>query len=109
MDQTNWLDYDVEEMVAADKEFLWHHMKDHSVFADKEQMVIRVTFQWYRPGKPHQRLPNDVVADLAETLQTTSENLRQIRRRALIKIREFLLEQPRTPGLTGTPRTERGE
>ena len=38
--KTNGLDYDVEEMVAADKEFLWHHMKDHSVFTDKEQMVI---------------------------------------------------------------------
>ena len=38
--KTNWLDYDVEEMVAADKDFLWHHLKDHSVFADKEQMVI---------------------------------------------------------------------
>lgn len=61
--------------------------------SDKEQTVIRVTFEWYQPGKLHQRLPNDVVTDLAETLETTPENLRQIRRRALIKIRE-LLGQP---------------
>lgn len=58
-----------------------------SQLSTKEQTVIRVTFHWYQPGKPHQRLPNDVAADLAESLQTTPENLRQIRRRALQKIR----------------------
>ena len=56
----------------------------------REQTVIRVTFQWYQAGKDHQRLPNDVAAELAETLQTTPENLRQIRRRALRKIKAFL-------------------
>lgn len=56
----------------------------------REQTVIRVTFQWYEPGKEHQRLANDVAADLAQTLGTTSENLRQIRRRALAKIRQYL-------------------
>jgi hypothetical protein len=53
-------------------------------------MVLRVTFQWYEPGREHQRLPNDVAADLADTLQTTPENLRQIRRRALRKIKAHL-------------------
>jgi len=62
----------------------------------KERTVIRVTFEWYRPGSPHQRLPNGVVADLAKTLETTPENLRQIRRRAMVKIRRFL-EQPAVP------------
>jgi RNA polymerase sigma factor (sigma-70 family) len=66
--------------------------------SEKEQLVIRVTFQWYRPGQAHQRLPNDVVADLAQTLATTPENLRQIRRRALRKIREYL-EPTRTNGV----------
>ncbi|MCP4754257.1 MAG: sigma-70 family RNA polymerase sigma factor [Proteobacteria bacterium] len=61
--------------------------------SEKEQIVIRVTFEWYQPGRNHQRLPNDVVADLAATLETTPENLRQIRRRALNKIRT-LLKQP---------------
>ena len=58
--------------------------------SEKEQTVIRVTFEWYRPGQVHQRLPNDVVTDLARTLETTPENLRQIRRRALGKIRDLL-------------------
>ena len=56
----------------------------------KEQAVIRVTFQWYQVGRDHQRLPNDVAGDLARTLRTTPENLRQIRRRALGKIKVYL-------------------
>lgn len=36
----NWLDYDVDEMVAADRECLWHHLKPHNVFKEKEQMII---------------------------------------------------------------------
>ncbi len=53
---------------------------------EREQMVIRVTFQWYEAGQEHQRLSNEVCADLAAALHTTPENLRQIRRRALRKI-----------------------
>jgi len=56
----------------------------------REQTVIRVTFQWYRPGEANQRLPNEVCEELAAALGTTSENLRQIRRRALKKIEAFL-------------------
>jgi len=68
---------------------------------ERERTVIRITFEWYRPGRNHQRLPNDVVADLAETLETTPENLRQIRRRAMTKIRE-LVERPAN-ATGGTP------
>ena len=57
---------------------------------EREQLVLRVTMQWYRPGELHQRLPNEVTNDLARTLQTTPENLRQIRRRALRKVEGFL-------------------
>lgn len=58
--------------------------------SEREQLVIRVTFQWYQPGREHQRLPNDVVDELANALGTTPENLRQIRRRALERIRRAL-------------------
>ena len=40
MKQTNWLEYDAEEMVKGDKEYLWHHLKPHKVFETKEQMVV---------------------------------------------------------------------
>ena len=58
--------------------------------SEREQLVIRTTVQWYRPEKQHQRLPNDIAADLARTLGTTPENLRQIRRRAMRRIEDFL-------------------
>ncbi len=36
----NWLDYDIETMVENDKNSLWHHLKSHTVFKDKEQMIV---------------------------------------------------------------------
>ena len=37
----DWLDYDIDEMVTADRECLWHHLKPHNVFKEKkEQMII---------------------------------------------------------------------
>jgi len=38
--KTNWLDYDVDEMVRGDRDFLWHHIKPHKVFQTAEQMII---------------------------------------------------------------------
>lgn len=60
----------------------------------KEQMVLRATMQWYQPDRDNQRLPNDVAAELAATLATTPENLRQIRRRAMRKIKACLHGRP---------------
>ncbi|MCG8687971.1 MAG: aminotransferase class III-fold pyridoxal phosphate-dependent enzyme [Desulfobacterales bacterium] len=36
----DWLDYDVDEMVAGDKDTLWHHLKPHKVFETAEQMIV---------------------------------------------------------------------
>jgi len=36
----NWLEYDVQEMVDADKNSLWHHLKPHKCFETQEQMII---------------------------------------------------------------------
>jgi taurine-pyruvate aminotransferase len=38
--ETNWLEYDVDEMVAGDKDTLWHHLKPHKCFETQEQMII---------------------------------------------------------------------
>ena len=35
-----WLDYDVEQMVAGDRKYLWHHLKPHNCFDTHEQMII---------------------------------------------------------------------
>ncbi|SRR5260221_1941767 len=57
---------------------------------EREQVVLRTTFQFYRVGKEYQRLPNKEAAELAESLGTTPENVRQIRSRALLKLKTFV-------------------
>ena len=85
-----------QQVAAADRGVRTPSAKEHAVreaicsLTEREQLVIRTTFQWYRPEKAHQRLPNDVAGELAETLGTTPENLRQIRRRAMRKIADFV-------------------
>jgi RNA polymerase sigma factor (sigma-70 family) len=56
----------------------------------REQEVIRLTFQWYDPTKAHQRIPPEVIEDLASHLGITSEHIRQLRARAIKRIRDYL-------------------
>ncbi len=37
--KSDWLEYDVEEMVSGDKNSLWHHLKPHKCFETQEQMI----------------------------------------------------------------------
>jgi len=60
------------------------------VLTERERHVLLVTFQWYDPDRRSQRLPNDVAADLAAQWGTNSENIRQIRNRAMRKLAEAL-------------------
>jgi len=62
----------------------------------REQEIIRVTWQYYTPGQ-QQRLPHDVVAQLARDFKTNPENIRKIRERALRKIKAMLLSSPHSP------------
>ena len=59
---------------------------------EREQLVLRTTYQFYRIGKRFQRLPNSVSQELAQQLGTTPENLRKIRERALEKVRDYINE-----------------
>jgi RNA polymerase sigma factor (sigma-70 family) len=61
------------------------------VLDEREREVIRVTFLFYKPEAEQQRLSNADTAALAAALQTTSDNLRKIRRKALSKIRDYLI------------------
>ena len=62
------------------------------VLTEREQEVLRVTLHWYDPSSEHQRLPNEVAAELAKRLGTTPENLRKIRERALAKVEEEVIK-----------------
>ena len=61
-----------------------------ALLSDREQDVLRVTAIYQRSGELHQRLPNAVAEELAARWQTTSDNIRAIRSRALKKLRAYL-------------------
>ncbi len=61
-----------------------------SALSEREQDVLRVTALYYRVGESHQRLPNDVAAQLSENWATTPENIRAIRKRALAKVKKHV-------------------
>jgi len=75
---------------------LWLTMQN--VLTERERDVLHVTFQWYDPKRPNQRLPNEIAAELAARWGTSSENIRQIRKRALRK-----LEAALAPEVAGDP------
>ncbi len=79
----------------------WNQQAFAEAFAslsEREQTVLRVTFQYHRFGSEFQRLSNEVTKDLAAQLGTTPENLRAIRKRALDKLRaRFPQPAPPTP------------
>jgi RNA polymerase sigma factor (sigma-70 family) len=57
---------------------------------ERERDVLRVAALYFRPGEEHQRLPNEVSAELARRWQTSSENIRAIRSRATKKLKDYL-------------------
>jgi DNA-directed RNA polymerase specialized sigma24 family protein len=69
-----------------------------SELSDREQDVLRVTALYQRAGELHQRLPNAVAEELATRWQTSSDNVRAIRSRALKKLRSFFAARGTNPG-----------
>lgn len=65
--------------------------------SERERDVLRVAALYFRPGEEHQRLPNDVSAELARRWGTTSENVRAIRSRATKKLKEYLEKRLAAP------------
>ena len=63
--------------------------------SEREQDVLRITALYHRAGG-HQRLPNSVARELAARWQTTSDNIRAIRSRAMKKLRAFVTERDAT-------------
>ncbi|MEZ4372396.1 MAG: sigma-70 family RNA polymerase sigma factor [Polyangiaceae bacterium] len=68
--------------------------------SEREQDVLRVSALYYRAGDEHQRLPNDVSQELAKRWQTSNENIRAIRSRALKKLKAWV-EELEAAGLKG--------
>src|SRR2546428_7187958 len=81
-----------EQVRATPTTSTYKRLLDEAIgsLSEKKQHVLRVTYQYYQPGKKHQRLPNDVAEELAKTLNTTPDNIRQLRRRALQEVNQFI-------------------
>jgi DNA-directed RNA polymerase specialized sigma24 family protein len=65
--------------------------------SERERDVLRVSALHHRAGEEHQRLPNAVAAELAGRWQTTGDNIRAIRMRAMKKLRAFLASRGAVP------------
>ncbi len=77
----------------GDGDFTPEHQLLHEALATlsaNERRVLEVTTQFSAPGEKHQRLPNGVAQDLAKSLETSVDNIRQLRKRALAKLRAYM-------------------
>lgn len=66
--------------------------------SERERDVLRVTALYQRAGEEHGRLPNAVSQDLSTRWQTTNDNIRAIRVRAMKKLKAFLSSRGMTTG-----------
>jgi RNA polymerase sigma factor (sigma-70 family) len=60
---------------------------------EREREVIRETMFWNNPGARQQRMPSDALQALATRLNTTTTNIRQIRSRAIAKLKHAMGEK----------------
>jgi RNA polymerase sigma factor (sigma-70 family) len=84
------LDVGVDPTIPPEKESEVVRLIEEELDAmtEREQVVLRTTMEYFKPGETNQRLPNAVAATLAKQLGTTTQNVRAIRSRACRKIRE---------------------
>jgi RNA polymerase sigma factor (sigma-70 family) len=62
----------------------------NEVLDERERDVLRITFHWHDPERDHQKLPEEAVEELARLWQLKPDNIRQIRRRAIQKLKAAL-------------------
>jgi RNA polymerase sigma factor (sigma-70 family) len=88
------LDEDTCGGVSAESEPLEHRLVREAFeqLNDKQKLVVEATLDSFKvePSRKQQRLSNEVSKALADKLGTTPEDVRQIRRRAYRKMREYV-------------------
>jgi RNA polymerase sigma factor (sigma-70 family) len=60
---------------------------------ERERDVLRETMLWHTPGARQQRMPTAALQELATRLNTTPANIRQIRSRAIAKLKRAMGEK----------------
>jgi RNA polymerase sigma factor (sigma-70 family) len=76
--------------------------------SERERDVLRVTALYQRAGEEHGRLPNAVSQDLSTRWQTTNDNIRAIRVRAMKKLKAFLSSRGMKVGGDSSPDNREG-
>jgi len=74
--------------LTDDEELVRRGMAD--ALSERERDVLTSFASYYDPESQHQYPPEGVIAELCERLATTEENIRQIRHRALKKLRDHI-------------------
>jgi RNA polymerase sigma factor (sigma-70 family) len=63
------------------------------LLTERERDILQVTALYKRAGEEHGRLPNAVAQDLSKRWDTSNDNIRAIRVRAMKKLKEFLFSR----------------
>jgi RNA polymerase sigma factor (sigma-70 family) len=89
--ETTSSESDVENQVPESKR-LNLIKSGFALLSDVEQTILRATMFWWRPGQQHQRMPNAAMLQLSQQTGKSSENIRQIRARAVKKLEKYVNE-----------------
>lgn len=57
---------------------------------DMERCILMVTYEYHQYGQEHQRLPNAAVKEISETYNISHDYVRQLRKRAIKKIKKYV-------------------
>jgi RNA polymerase sigma factor (sigma-70 family) len=61
-----------------------------TLLSEVERTILLSTALWTRTGEQHQRMPHEVMTELSRTTGKSPENVRQIRSRALKKLKQHI-------------------
>jgi RNA polymerase sigma factor (sigma-70 family) len=59
---------------------------------EREREILLTSYAWYEPGVGCQRMPTEELEALTERFHTTPANIRQIRTRALDKLKHYVAD-----------------
>jgi RNA polymerase sigma factor (sigma-70 family) len=63
-----------------------------ALLTDVEQTVVRATMFWWQGNQEHQRMPHVAMDQLAKLVDKSPDNIRQIRSRAIKKLKHYINE-----------------
>ena len=92
--QTAWVDADDES--SPDSPVVQALQVELQKLTPLQQDILAASEFYYQPDTNYQRLPNGVTQKLADKHHTSSDNIRQVRRRTIADLRkklQFLLEE----------------